>query len=40
MFEFFASVVAPKLTELLTELVWTACAAMLAYAVNKAWKMV
>jgi hypothetical protein len=38
MFEFFTSVIAPKLAEIITELAWTACAAMLAYMVNKVWK--
>ena len=38
MFEFFTTVIAPKVIQVLTELAWAACAALLAYAVNKAWK--
>ena len=35
MFEFFASVIAPKVIQVFTELAW---AALLAYTVNKIWK--
>jgi hypothetical protein len=38
MFEFFATVIAPKLIEVFTELAWTACVALLAYTANKVWK--
>ncbi len=38
MFEFFATVIAPKVIQVFTELAWAACAALLAYAVNKVWK--
>jgi hypothetical protein len=38
MFEFFATVIAPKVIQVFTELVWAACAALLAYTVNKVWK--
>jgi hypothetical protein len=38
MFEFISSVIFPKLSELLTDLMWTACAAMLAYIGNKLWQ--
>jgi hypothetical protein len=35
MFEFIASVFIPTLTNMFMEFTWTACAAMLAYAMNK-----
>lgn len=38
MFEFLASVIAPRFIEMFTELAWAACGALLAYAVNKVWK--
>ena len=38
MFEFFATVITPKVIQVFTELAWAACAALLAYTVNKVWK--
>ena len=38
MFEFITSVVFPQVTNILRDLVLAACAALLAYAVNKVWK--
>ena len=38
MFEFFTTVIAPKVIQVFTELALAACAALLAYAVNKVWK--
>ena len=35
MFEFIASVFIPTLTNIFMEFAWAACAAMLAYAMNK-----
>jgi hypothetical protein len=35
MFEFIASVLAPRFIEVFTELAWAACGALLAYLTNK-----
>ena len=38
MFEFFTTVIAPKFMQVFTELTWAACAAFVAYALNKVFK--
>jgi hypothetical protein len=40
MFGFLATVIAPKVIQVFTELAWAACAALLAYTVNKVWRAV
>lgn len=38
MFEFLATVIAPEIIQVFSELAWAACAALLAYTLNKVCK--